>query len=148
MPINRCQLHLTKLEEFAAWAISLGFKREEALSRSCEVLRLRWEKEPPLIFYTRGGCDHATIPLSTHGVNSNKQRSFTHAGLVTRWLRSKSTPAVADTAPLNGPGDSCPTKVRRTSELTTLFSSWRGRISEHWNAAVSRVEKIQSRQTG
>lgn len=43
---------MDRLEDFAAWAIREGFKREEPKG-DYEVLRLRWEKHPPYLFFAR-----------------------------------------------------------------------------------------------
>lgn len=77
---SRNMLALSKLEEFAAWAIADGFMREDTKGEY-EVLRLRWgqkidgHKMQPYIFYKRDGAQHAT-----------SQAEGTQ--LVSRWLKS------------------------------------------------------------
>ena len=88
---ERLTLQLSNLETFAAWAVSQGFKREAAKSHAREILRLRLDKEPPLIFYQRNNVDYVTIP-------SGGTRTITGYALVTRWLRQRTTPTVADHA--------------------------------------------------
>jgi len=74
-------LAMSKLEEFAAWAIADGFVREETKG-TYEVLRLRWGqkvngiKMQPYIFFQRNGARHAT-----------SQAEGTQ--LVARWLKAK-----------------------------------------------------------
>lgn len=81
---SRSMLALSKLEEFAAWAIADGFIREPTKSEY-EVLRLRWgekidgHKMQPYIFYKRIGAQHAT-----------SQAEGTQ--LVSRWLQSSRKP--------------------------------------------------------
>jgi hypothetical protein len=56
---SRSLLALTKLEEFAIWAVADGFTRE-ACKGTYEVLRLRWPGHAPLIFFVRDRGAHAT----------------------------------------------------------------------------------------
>ena len=74
-------LALSRLEEFAAWAIAEGFTREPAKG-DYEVLRLRWPGQPPLIYFTR---------LSTHAGGDPVHATAQHEGskLVKRWLRER-----------------------------------------------------------
>lgn len=78
---SRSLLSLSKLEEFAAWAIADGFVREETKG-IYEVLRLRWgqkidgRKMQPYIFFKRDGAQHATT-----------QAEGTQ--LVSRWLKER-----------------------------------------------------------
>lgn len=77
---SRSLLALSKLEEFAAWAIADGFVREDTKGEY-EVLRLRWAEKinghrmQPYIFYKRIGAQHVT-----------SQAEGTQ--LVSRWLKS------------------------------------------------------------
>jgi hypothetical protein len=71
---SRSLLAMSKLEEFAEWAIADGFVREETKGEY-EVLRLRWPKMQPFIYFKRTGAQHAT-----------SQAEGTQ--LVSRWLRS------------------------------------------------------------
>jgi hypothetical protein len=68
-------LHLTKLDAFANWAAQQGYVREQTKG-VYEVLRLRREPEPPLLYYRHEGGDHAT---STGRATS----------LVDRWIRER-----------------------------------------------------------
>lgn len=70
---SRRLLAMSKLEEFATWAVSEGFAREPT-SHPYQVLRLRWPKMQPYIFFQRIGAQHAT-----------SQAEGTQ--LVARWLR-------------------------------------------------------------
>lgn len=79
---SRSLLAISKIEEFAAWAIADGFTREPCKS-TWEVLRLRWPNHQPHIFFTRGGAQHAT-----------SQSEGTQ--LVKRWLRSRGEASRAD----------------------------------------------------
>ena len=56
---TRDRLHLTKLDAFAAWALTQGYQRERSKG-DYEVLRLRKDGEMPLIFWMHYGGDHAT----------------------------------------------------------------------------------------
>ena len=71
---SRSLLAMSKLEEFAEWAVKDGFTREPTRGEY-EVLRLRWPKMQPYIFFKRDGAQHAT-----------SQAEGTQ--LVARWLRS------------------------------------------------------------
>lgn len=97
MPDSRYQLLLSKVEDFAQWAMAQGFTREPALARVSEVLRLRWEKEPPLIFYSNKGSPYVSIPLASHRAGGFR-RTVTHAGLVTRWLRTQNNTPTTETS--------------------------------------------------
>ena len=80
MPITRALLHLTKVEEFAAWAETQGWERLPAKG-VYEVLRLR-KNHPgakPTIFYRRERSDHATI-----GWDQGQGNALVH-----RWLRER-----------------------------------------------------------
>lgn len=58
---NRCKLHLTKIEDFVDFVSELGYKREPTKG-FYEVLRIRRDQdEPPVLFFTRVGTDHATV---------------------------------------------------------------------------------------
>jgi hypothetical protein len=78
---SRSLLAISKLEEFAAWAIADGFVREETKGEY-EVLRLRWaekingQRMQPYIFFRRDGAQHAT-----------SQAEGTQ--LVARWLKAQ-----------------------------------------------------------
>lgn len=61
MPNNRSRLYLSKLDDFAAFAASRGYRREP-VKGEYEALRLRRDGEAPLIYFRRRGCDHATVP--------------------------------------------------------------------------------------
>jgi hypothetical protein len=76
---DRATLHLTKLDEFSAFAATRGYVREPAKG-DYEVLRLRRGEEPPLLYYRRHG-DHASIPVT--------QKKNPAQGLVQAWLDSK-----------------------------------------------------------
>ena len=78
---NRELLALSKLNEFAEWGASKGY-RQEACKGDYEVLRLRKEGEPPVIFFTRlftlagGKPQHATAQSAG-------------ARLVRQWIRER-----------------------------------------------------------
>jgi hypothetical protein len=80
---SRSLLPLSKVEEFAAWAIADGFVREETKG-VYEVLRLRWgqkvngRKMQPYIFFKRAAAHYATT-----------QAEGTQ--LVSRWMRPNTT---------------------------------------------------------
>jgi hypothetical protein len=76
MPDNRSRLHLSKLNDFAAFAESRGYRREPTKG-GYEILRLQRQSETPLIYFFRGGCEHATAPRGKA------------AELVNAWLREK-----------------------------------------------------------
>ena len=72
---DRMTLHLNKLDAFASWAQSHGYKREPTKG-AYEVLRLRKEPHPPLLYYRHEGGAHATsIGIAT--------------SLVDRWIRER-----------------------------------------------------------
>lgn len=78
---NRELLSLSKLNEFSEWAASKGY-HQEACKGDYEVLRLRKDGNPPVIFYTRlytlagGKPQHATC-------KSDGER------LVRQWIRER-----------------------------------------------------------
>ena len=86
MPADRSRLHLTKIDEFAGWAVDNGFNREDTKG-TYEVLRLRGPKGgPPLIWYRRDSGQHATTQFGQKGQHNPSQ-------LVGKWLRWKRTQA-------------------------------------------------------
>lgn len=66
---DRATLAFSKLDEFAEWAATKGWVREETKGEY-EVLRLRKASKPkPLLFYTRAHAkEHATIPYGAEGL--------------------------------------------------------------------------------
>lgn len=72
---SRSLLAMFKLEEFAAWAIADGFVREDTKGEY-EVLRLRWPKMQPYIYFRRIGAQHVT-----------SQAEGTQ--LISRWMRGR-----------------------------------------------------------
>lgn len=60
MSRSRCQLHLTKLDEFAAYCATKGFVRVEPLANAYEVLRMTKKGSEPVIV-------HARMRASEHG---------------------------------------------------------------------------------
>ena len=56
---SRNLLSLSKLEEFAVWAVSQGYRRETTKG-TYEVLRLRKRGESPVLFCKRDKGEHAT----------------------------------------------------------------------------------------
>ena len=56
---TRNLLALSKLEEFAVWAVSQGYRREPTKG-TYEVLRLRKKGESPVLFFRRDKGEHAT----------------------------------------------------------------------------------------
>ena len=78
---DRATLHLSKLDDFAAFAATRGYVREPTKG-AYEILRLRRGEEPPLLYYRRGG-DHASIPESF-----GKGAKNPAAGLVSAWFNS------------------------------------------------------------
>ncbi len=74
---DRHTLHLSKLDEFAEWAKSKGYLREETKG-TYEVLRLRhYEGGKPLLFYARASAvEHA----------SSQRDGLV---LVRRWIKAK-----------------------------------------------------------
>jgi len=74
---SRNLLALTKLEEFALWAISQGYKREPTKG-IYEVLRLRKKGESPVLYFKRDSGKHATsygngTTLVQKWINTRKQ---------------------------------------------------------------------------
>ena len=78
MPFNRSELHISKIDEFAAWAEKKGWKREPTKGYY-EVLRMRKPGRKPLILYKRIRTDHATIGWDQKA----------GASLVEQWLHEK-----------------------------------------------------------
>lgn len=73
---HRDLLALHKIDEFAAWAVTQGYVREETKG-SFEVLRLRKGNDPPKIYFTRAGAkEHASCQDAS-------------VGLVRRWIRER-----------------------------------------------------------
>lgn len=61
---HRGLLHLSKLDDFAAWAESSGFEREPTKG-DFEVLRLRppaieGRVSPPITFFVKASAEHVT----------------------------------------------------------------------------------------
>ena len=77
---DRCFLHVNKLEEFTAWATSIGYERVPTKG-IYEVLRLQPKAGPVLIWWKRDRSDHAT---------SAKRE----AKLVRRWFGNRKAEAV------------------------------------------------------
>ena len=84
---DRATLHLSKLDDFAAFAGTRGYEREPTKG-AYEVLRLRKGDAPPLLYYRRHG-DHASIP-QTQG--KNPAEGLVHAYFVARKRHAKRTP--------------------------------------------------------
>ena len=72
---DRMTLHLNKLDAFASWAATHGYKREPTKG-VYEVLRLRLGANAPLLYYRHHHGDHAT----STGAATN---------LVDRWIRER-----------------------------------------------------------
>jgi hypothetical protein len=79
---NRALLAIDKIEDFAAWAASIGWTRED--SRQDEILRMRHlDVTHPFLAYRRNlAKEHATIPLDPTG-------SRWREDLVRRWVRER-----------------------------------------------------------
>jgi hypothetical protein len=56
---SRNLLAMTKLVDFAAWAVSHGYRREPTKG-TYEVLRLRRKGESPVLYFKRDKGEHAT----------------------------------------------------------------------------------------
>ena len=74
---SRSLLALTKMEEFAAWAVSQGYRREPTKG-TYEVLRLRKKGESPVLYFKRDKGEHATsygdgTKLIQTWINTRKQ---------------------------------------------------------------------------
>jgi hypothetical protein len=74
---SRNMLALSKLEEFAKWAVSQGYRREPTKG-TYEVLRLRKKGESPVLYFKRDKGEHATsygdgTALVKLWINSRKQ---------------------------------------------------------------------------
>ena len=74
-------LALSKIDEFAAWANTQGFKRTPTKG-DYEVLRLQFDKQPPIIFFTRLTTLSGGTPIHATAQHEGAQ-------LVRRWLRAK-----------------------------------------------------------
>ena len=74
-------LALSKIDEFADWAVHQGFTRNPTKG-DYEVLRLQFEKQKPIIFFQR---------LSTRSGGNPIHATAQHDGaqLVRRWLRTR-----------------------------------------------------------
>jgi hypothetical protein len=73
--LDRCVLHLTKVADFAAWAVEHGYERA-SIKGEFEALRLKPQTGPVLIWFTRVGAVHATSATR-------------ESRLVRRWLRER-----------------------------------------------------------
>ena len=76
-------LALTKLVDFAAWAVCQGYK-VEPVKGAYEVLRLRKKGESPILFFRRDGAQHATsygegTALVQLWINTRKQEKKVQA---------------------------------------------------------------------
>lgn len=72
---SRCCLHLSKVEEFKAWAIANGYN-EEKPKGEYEILRLRKGTNPPILIFKRLRGDHASTDRKSQKV-------------VNEWMNSK-----------------------------------------------------------
>lgn len=80
---DRCTLHLSKLDEFAAWCSGEGWVKEDHSRNEFAVLRLRRGKEV-VVFYARNYArEHASVP---DGVGS---------ALIDRWLKKRDNTALS-----------------------------------------------------
>jgi hypothetical protein len=75
---SRNLLALTKLVDFAAWAVSQGYRREPTKG-AYEVLRLRRKGESPVLFFKRDRGEHATsyaegTTLVQQWINTRKEK--------------------------------------------------------------------------
>jgi hypothetical protein len=75
---SRNLLSLSKLEEFAKWAVSHGYRREPTKG-TYEVLRLRKKGESPVLFFKRDRGEHATsyaegTTLVQQWINTRKEK--------------------------------------------------------------------------
>ena len=81
---SRSLLALAKLEEFAAWAVTQGYRREPTKG-DYEILRFRKKGEAPLLYFKRekgmmgGESQHAT----SYGYGTT---------LVQQWLNTRKQP--------------------------------------------------------
>ena len=80
MPANRSKLHVSKVDEFARWAVTVGYTREETRG-DYEALRLADGSGSPVTFYQRTGTEHLTVPF---GLADR---------LVDKWLRTRNDTA-------------------------------------------------------
>ena len=76
-------LALSKMEEFAKWAVSHGYRREPTKG-TYEVLRLRRKGESPVLYFKRDGAQHATsygegTALVQLWINTRKQEKKVQA---------------------------------------------------------------------
>ena len=78
---QRDLLALSKIDEFAAWAKTQGFEREP-IRGPYEVLRLRFEDSPPLLYFTRTATLSGGKPVHATAQHDGAQ-------LVRRWIRSR-----------------------------------------------------------
>ena len=80
---SRSLLALTKLVDFAAWAVCQGYKVEPTKG-SYEVLRLRKKGENPVLYFKRDKGDHATsygegTALVQKWINTRKEKKAVQA---------------------------------------------------------------------
>lgn len=73
-------LAVSQLEEFATWAVADGFTRE-ATKGEYEILRLRWPKHPPYLFFKRSTACGNPAPHATCQGEATQ--------LVKRWFRER-----------------------------------------------------------
>jgi hypothetical protein len=78
---NRSLLALTKIEEFAAWAGTQGYRRE-TVKGEYEILRLRISGQSPLLFYRK---DHSL----SGGEPKHATAQSDGTQLILRWLKSR-----------------------------------------------------------
>lgn len=74
---SRNLLSLTKVESFAQWAVTQGYKVEPTKG-SYEILRLRKKGKSPILFFKRNSGEHATsygdgTALVQQWINTRKQ---------------------------------------------------------------------------
>lgn len=72
---DRCVLAISRIEDFAAWAVTNGATREKTKGEN-EVLRLKPPQGPVLIWFSRWDAVHATS-------------STRESRLVRRWIRER-----------------------------------------------------------
>ena len=74
--MSRHRLHLSKLDEFAAYCAAQGYSRGEPIAAACEVLRLTKSRAPAIIAHARHrATQHATL----HGEGERMFSRFVRA---------------------------------------------------------------------
>lgn len=91
---DRALLVLAKIEEFAAWAVSQGYRRETPKG-TYEILRLRIQGQSPVLYFRKSATAGGGQPVHATCYGEGTK-------LVQRWLRERNNKRGHDMPELEG----------------------------------------------